>query len=333
MKEIKEEVYKCSKCGLCKSVCPIFLATKNEVLSPRGRFIILNNFFNNQKKLSKKFLNNLDYCLNCNLCKKFCPSDIDSSKIFNSIKRRNTFFYLKLFFFFLKSIFTFKKKYSPKIFNDREKIIYFEGCFNKYINPSDRNETIKLIENLGYEVEKIISNCCGYPYLNNNDLKSFKKNSKKITKKYSTNTKYIVCSCDSCFDTLSKIEDESLKSKLIRLDDFLTEHNFNIETKEKTFYFKPLIRKEDCTILNKYEKLNKKTICSLMENFFLIKHTKDVNKIINTMNLDIKEIENATIITTCQLSKYGLNEVIKKKKTRTNILTLSEYINLLTNKE
>ena len=51
------------------------------------------------------------------------------------------------------------------------------------------------------------------------------------------------------------------------------------------------------------------------------------------MNLDIKEIENATIITTCQLSKYGLNEVIKKKKTRTNILTLSEYINLLTNKE
>ena len=71
------KTYKCSKCGLCKSVCPIFLATKNEVLSPRGRFIILNNFFNNQKKLSKKFLNNLDYCLNCNLCKKFCWSRND----------------------------------------------------------------------------------------------------------------------------------------------------------------------------------------------------------------------------------------------------------------
>ena len=37
--KIKEEIYKCSKCGLCKSVCPIYLATKNEMYSPRGRYI------------------------------------------------------------------------------------------------------------------------------------------------------------------------------------------------------------------------------------------------------------------------------------------------------
>ena len=54
--DIKEEVYKCSKCGLCQSVCPIYLATKNEMYLSRGRYIVLNNSYNYNKKLSTKFI-------------------------------------------------------------------------------------------------------------------------------------------------------------------------------------------------------------------------------------------------------------------------------------
>ena len=75
--ELKEEIYKCSKCGLCKSVCPLYLLTKNEMYSPRGRFILLNNILSNNLRPSKSFIKNLDFCLNCNLCKDFCPSNID----------------------------------------------------------------------------------------------------------------------------------------------------------------------------------------------------------------------------------------------------------------
>ena len=60
--EIKEEVYKCSKCGLCKSVCPLYLATKNELYSPRGRNIVLNDFFSKGKKLSNKFIKVFFFC-------------------------------------------------------------------------------------------------------------------------------------------------------------------------------------------------------------------------------------------------------------------------------
>ena len=108
--DIKDDIYKCSKCGLCKYVCPVYIATKNEMYSPRGRFIILNNFFNNKKPLTKNFINNLDLCLHCNLCQNFCPSNIDSNKIITEIKYKNKNYFINLF-----SFSTFSKKNHKKI--------------------------------------------------------------------------------------------------------------------------------------------------------------------------------------------------------------------------
>ena len=97
--QIKDEIYKCSKCGLCKSVCPIFQATKNEMYLPRGRYIVLNNYINNNIPLSSNFIKDTDICLNCNLCKLFCPSSIDSEKINTLIKNENNYKFGILTFF------------------------------------------------------------------------------------------------------------------------------------------------------------------------------------------------------------------------------------------
>ena len=331
--KIKEEIYKCSKCGLCKSVCPIYLATKNEMYSPRGRYIILNNLSEQNKKPSKEFYKNLDFCLNCNLCKDFCPSNIDSAKIFTQLKYKSNIFYIKLFFIFLNNgPLNFFKKYNPKKDTTKEKILYFEGCYNNYIDCSDRNATIKILENLGYEV-KVISKCCGYPFICNGDENKAKKNEAEILSIYNKEIKHIVCSCDSCYETLLKYQNEEFTSKLIRLDELLQRKNAKLNTNENILYFKPLIRKEKTYFLNEIKTINQKGICSLMENFFLIKNKKKKKEIINSMNIASLQLENKTIITTCQLSKYGLKEIIKEKNITTKVLSFSEYINLLTKNE
>ena len=98
--QIKEEVYKCSKCGQCQSVCPIYIATKNEMFLARGRDIVLNNSFKNNSKLTQQFIKNLDICLNCNACKRFCPSNLDAQAIFTTLKSYHIYMsfkkYLKL---------------------------------------------------------------------------------------------------------------------------------------------------------------------------------------------------------------------------------------------
>ncbi len=62
---------KCNTCGLCKSNCPVFLATKKETKSPRAKIILLRD-----NVITEEF----HYCLQCGACKGDCPSEIDIPK-------------------------------------------------------------------------------------------------------------------------------------------------------------------------------------------------------------------------------------------------------------
>ena len=79
--QLKEEAYKCSKCALCKQVCPAYQRTKNEMLLAKGRCIIINGIFSGKVKLNKKFINTFEECKDCNKCRDCCPSSIDMAKI------------------------------------------------------------------------------------------------------------------------------------------------------------------------------------------------------------------------------------------------------------
>ena len=332
--DIKEEVYKCSKCALCKSVCPVFLATKNEMYLPRGRFIILNNFFNYNKKLSANFIKDLDKCLNCNLCKDFCPSAIDSAWIYTRLKREFGFKYsflpfsvvfkLKMYLSFIKSIFYPRERVKKIENSNQDKIVYFEGCINRYVNPSDRNAVVKILSQLGYSNIKIYNNCCGLPYLSDGETERFRLNALKIMNTIPDDTKYIICSCDSCYETLKKVlQGSSLYNKLITFDEFLKINKYPIKAQENVLYHRPLIRRKEvylgeCGI----KEINKKNNCTLMENFLLMKNKDFAKSIMKYVRYPDEETRGKTIITTCQLSKIGL----EKAKYQSRIMTYAEYI-------
>ena len=335
MEKIKEEVYKCSKCGLCQSVCPLYIATKNEMFLARGRYIVLNNFFNNKRKLSKKFINNLDICLNCNECTNFCPSNIDAKEIFTNIKSQYKYsfgiipFSIKYFFYLLLNSL---KKDKPiidliKVENKqmKEKVIYFQGCINKYIDSSDKNASLNILGKLGYDVIKIDSNCCGLPLLSDARMQEFEKNAIKIQKAMPLDAKYIVCSCDSCYRTLKKIE--SISDKLITIDELLKLNSYEVKLVDNIFLHQSLGKKENLFI--NLPIINRKGCCSTMENFFLLKHPDISDELLQNCFYKKEEIDNKTIITTCQLDKVGLKNGIKTINSNANLYSFSEYICLL----
>lgn len=333
--DIKEEIYKCSKCGLCKSVCPVFLATKNETFSPRGRYILLNDFILNNKKLSKSFVKNLDVCLNCNLCKDFCPSGIDSVKIFNCFKEKYNYkysflsFYVK-YFLYLKVISLFKKNNKIKRINtisndkNKEKVVYFQGCINKYVNSADKNASLNLLNLMDYEVVKITDICCGLPYLSDLKQDKFEQNAKKIINLIPENIKYIVCSCDLCLETLKKID--KISSKLITIDELLKRKNFKFQFDENVIYFKPLINNKECYLMEGVKEVKIKGFCSLMENFLMLKHPKTSKQMAAFIKQKEIELENKTILTTSNPDCFGIKKQINNSMLKCNIYTLSEYI-------
>ena len=67
MNGISENLEQCVKCGMCKSLCPVFKILREESLSPRGHSILL----------SEKILDKIVYeCTLCRACELKCPLKI-----------------------------------------------------------------------------------------------------------------------------------------------------------------------------------------------------------------------------------------------------------------
>ncbi|NND33082.1 MAG: FAD-binding protein [Saprospiraceae bacterium] len=84
-----EEVHMCSGVGECRKVgqgtmCPSYMATRDEKDSTRGRANALRLAMSGQLKseiYSEEVLNILDLCLSCKACKSECPSNVDMAKL------------------------------------------------------------------------------------------------------------------------------------------------------------------------------------------------------------------------------------------------------------
>jgi Fe-S oxidoreductase len=75
--DFKEEIHKCSKCGLCQAECLIYKITGNDCCVSRGHFSMLDGLIKGKLKMSKTINRYLDLCLKCGACEEFCPSGIN----------------------------------------------------------------------------------------------------------------------------------------------------------------------------------------------------------------------------------------------------------------
>ncbi|MFM8593064.1 MAG: FAD-binding and (Fe-S)-binding domain-containing protein, partial [Chloroflexota bacterium] len=81
----------CNGAAVCRklkagTMCPSFMATRDEVDSTRGRANALRNAlagraFDPSEFTSKEVYDTLDLCLSCKACKTECPSSVDMAKI------------------------------------------------------------------------------------------------------------------------------------------------------------------------------------------------------------------------------------------------------------
>jgi len=85
-------IEKCNGSGDCRksetiggTLCPTFMATRDEDKSTRGRANILREFlYNNEKENPfdhREIYDILDLCISCKACKSECPSNVDMAKL------------------------------------------------------------------------------------------------------------------------------------------------------------------------------------------------------------------------------------------------------------
>ncbi len=81
-----ENINECSKCGICRSVCPIFLAVNDEVMSPRGKISLVEAFLEESITDRKRYTDIIRSCIKCTRCSDVCPVGVRVEKIIQSAR-------------------------------------------------------------------------------------------------------------------------------------------------------------------------------------------------------------------------------------------------------
>jgi len=331
MKELndyREDIHRCSKCGLCQAVCPIFQLTGNECSVSRGQFIMLDGVVKNKLKMNKNINKYLDLCLKCNKCSEFCPSEINvvdillsakyqyfknsfSGKLYSFLESKLIFNSLLNFADSVSSLF-FKKKKS-KTFD--KKAVYFGGCISK-IRPDIDNYIIKLLNRMEIEVFEIDFNCCGMPFLTTGNLDRFKEQAEENISRLPDDFDYFITDCASCewaWRQYSKyIDKPELTDKLSKINyksiyDLILENNIQFSSKKhkKVTYHKPCHEKTDIkNILEKVENIEYKQMdgydeCCGFAGFEHPESLKTIHKLMRSKRENIKKSGAQIVLTTC----------------------------------
>ncbi|MGI8550897.1 MAG: (Fe-S)-binding protein [Dehalococcoidia bacterium] len=80
------DLTRCVHCGLCLNHCPTYVATGQELESPRGRIALIRAVHEGRAPLSQTLIHHLDLCLQCRACEAVCPSGVPYGRIIESAK-------------------------------------------------------------------------------------------------------------------------------------------------------------------------------------------------------------------------------------------------------
>ncbi len=75
------DLQNCIHCGFCLPACPTYIATGQELESPRGRLHLIRGVVEGKVEPTERLLSHLDLCLQCRACETACPSSVPYGRI------------------------------------------------------------------------------------------------------------------------------------------------------------------------------------------------------------------------------------------------------------
>ncbi len=212
-KKTEENIIKCSRCGLCADVCPIYKAKHTEGALLRGKFLQLLGLIRGELKWSNALKASVDQCLGCEKCKTQCPSGLSATEIFEKIKYENLTplekflngkFVLKIKIFMLKCFYRAKHPVKSIVSGQKhnvvkldKKLTHFNGCLSRCINSDFR---------LPFEFSRCKFECCGIPYKTKGNLDEYRAAANKNVQIIENTEGLIVFNCATCLSSVRSYE-------------------------------------------------------------------------------------------------------------------------------
>lgn len=232
------DALRCVKCGACRAVCPSFLRSRQESLSPRGRVALIKAVAEGELAASVIYEDRLETCTTCLACEEVCASKVPVTALIQAAKEqavaelgpglvkrvlagvlrneqamRATSWLAPLLLHYKPGA---AGNSAPRIRDARQSpgeqsgirgtAVFFPGCSIGYFQPELRKSAISVLNGIGYQVivpEGI--KCCGRPLLSLGDRQAAQELAAHNAGVLSgISADVIVTACASCSLTFKK---------------------------------------------------------------------------------------------------------------------------------
>jgi len=356
LEDFKNELNKCSKCGLCQSACPLYKLNQNDCVVSKGKFIMLHGVTKGDLELSKNINKYLDICLKCGKCNAFCPSGIDVCKILNTAKYE----YMKdkpagklikflqsrvVFNNLIKFLSAFTKPMRRKLPSNKTSVlnvVYFKGCVNEIFPQTDKYLE-KIFKNTDINIKTPDFDCCGLPFLSEGNLERFIQAAECNLKNAGTDYDYFVTDCASCESTILDYKNYLEKplnfvrpEKSVNWGDLIALKKLEFKFKQplKVTFHKPCHLKND-TFFEKvmkncknieYIKMEDYDACCGLAGTFSLKNPQMSGQLMKQKAQNIIKTGADVVITTCPACIAGLKLALFQAGSKIKVKSLLEFL-------
>jgi Fe-S oxidoreductase len=276
--KFRDHILRCSSCGFCRAICPLFGLTKRPALNARGKMLVLEEVMNGTVDLNDELIETLFQCTTCGGCAEQCPSGVNVPEVIKQARKDMVFAGSCHPMFqgmnqVLQQHTNIYAEDEPEDFererNKSAQYVYFIGCVGAYREDEPTRATLDLLDHLGVDYTLIDEGCCSgvledVGYQINEDLAR-----KNIDLILATGAKTVITGCPYCSRTFNnKTQYDRLrgeKVKVIHISQFLKDFDPGVRTDRRVTYHDPCDLGRHCGIYEEPREIIRKIAPDFVE--------------------------------------------------------------------
>jgi Fe-S oxidoreductase len=280
-KKYREQILKCSRCGFCQAVCPVYGVTLRPSLNARGKMLLLREVMDEEIEITDDLIETMFQCTSCAGCFENCPSGVNVPEIIKQARKDmvNIGSCHPAFEAMHKVLQKHTNIYAedePEDFerarNQQAQNVFFIGCVGSYREDEATLATLELLDRLEVDYTLIDEVCCSGVLEDVGYRINEKLAQKNIDLILATGAKTVITGCPYCFRTFNnKTQYDRLRDagiRIVHITLFLKDFDLGIKTDKRVTYHDPCDLGRHCGI---YEE-PRETIRKIAPDFVEMDH-------------------------------------------------------------
>lgn len=354
-KKFRDQILRCSSCGFCRAVCPVFGLTKRPAFNARGKMLILKEVMDGNVELGDELIETLFQCTTCASCANQCPSGVNPPEIIKQVRKdmvqggtcHPAFEGMNRV---LQEHTNIYGEDEPEDFererNKKAEIVFFIGCVGSYREDEATLATLEILDHLKVDYTLIDEVCCSGALGDVGFHVNQKLAKTNVDLIMATGAKKVVTGCPYCSRTFNgKEEYGALRDgglDIIHVSQFLKDFDFKVKTDKVVTYHDPCDLGRHCGVYDAPREI----IGRFAPNFVELRHNrKDAlccgagggvrgafakNSIAMARRRleEVAEIGAEVVLTECNSCVHNLNNA-KLRAQKFKIYTTTQFLNEL----